>query len=624
MRGKRIRTIQGWLVCIFLLAACRPAPAATPAPPILSETGALGTVTRERETVEIGKSPETLQVVGENFPLLVGDILRVTRGGQALLNFRDNLKLRLFNDTKLKLESLTESEDVPLDARIFLEDKGLTGELVPQNGRVEFTTPTGVKVAVLGTRFFIVYDPVKRLTTVGNFHGLVGVGTGVGNPVLLQSGYYLDAFENQPPGPQIPIPVADVQFEVWASDNSSSIVAVDLLRVTTPTVSPTVTVTVPLTITAEPVSTVTPIPIPSDTSTPVPPASQPLGPPVAVVIRNGECRTGPGSVFRPVVRVLFGMQLPIAGRLVDSSWWVVRLANPRVECWVWSNNVQVSGDLSGVPVVDAPPTPTGIPSVTPSPPDKSVSATETVTSTLTLTPTLDTGPPPPPVLISPVSDLDCTPSVTLTWEAVSDPSGIPRYEWQLDDVLAESSQKGEAAGTSTDVRVVCGDQAYNSNRSYVWRVRAIDGAGNSGPFAEAKFSVLPPAAPVQGPQIGSIFVRPEPACAFSDTVSVSVSVQEGDRRIAAVSLDWTTNGGAYTTQSMSWADQSQNIIYYRGTAGPASAPGVLNLLVTVVDDQQNQATARYDVKAMDCSGVKAATNTPIPTGTATSPPPIGN
>jgi hypothetical protein len=92
------------------------------------------------------------------------------------------------------------------------------------------------------------------------------------------------------------------------------------------------------------------------------------------------------------------------------------------------------------------------------------------------------------------SVLECGRQLTLNWEAVSDSSGIAAYEWVLEQAISGTAFRqidtAQTQSTSTPNMVL------DCNARYRWRVRAIDGAGNVGPFSSYfRFSV---AAPVPG------------------------------------------------------------------------------------------------------------------------------
>lgn len=83
-----------------------------------------------------------------------------------------------------------------------------------------------------------------------------------------------------------------------------------------------------------------------------------LGPPVAHAQSNANCRAGPGEVYDVVGGFHTGQSAPIDGRDEGSAWWWIESPAAPVRCWVWAGAVSTSGDLSGVPVLAAPPTPT--------------------------------------------------------------------------------------------------------------------------------------------------------------------------------------------------------------------------------------------------------------------------
>jgi hypothetical protein len=98
---------------------------------------------------------------------------------------------------------------------------------------------------------------------------------------------------------------------------------------------------------------------------------------------------------------------------------------------------------------------------------------------------VDETPPGAPGLLKPLngSDLGCIPDTILRWNAVSDESGIDEYQVQVqrhpgDDnwAAAPGSPWTGIGGTELSLNVECG-------WTYRWRVRAVDGAGNTGPWS---------------------------------------------------------------------------------------------------------------------------------------------
>ncbi len=114
----------------------------------------------------------------------------------------------------------------------------------------------------------------------------------------------------------------------------------------------------------------------------------------------------------------------------------------------------------------------------------------TDTPTPTIVPPADTTPPPAPAPSSPSngSVVACASTQTLTWAAVTDPSGITGYYVKLEkEITAGNWQSaggyGPVNGTQVSVNIDCGIH-------YRWMVRAQDGAGNySGWSAPSEFGV---------------------------------------------------------------------------------------------------------------------------------------
>lgn len=118
--------------------------------------------------------------------------------------------------------------------------------------------------------------------------------------------------------------------------------------------------------------------IAAPTPTPSPPASPPtrapaaatnsppatwtptstLGPPMVLVLQQANCRAGPGLVYDVIGYLHPGDTSPIDGRNAEWTWWWVQQVSGWGHCWVSDAVVEVSGDISGVPILPAPPTPT--------------------------------------------------------------------------------------------------------------------------------------------------------------------------------------------------------------------------------------------------------------------------
>jgi hypothetical protein len=99
-------------------------------------------------------------------------------------------------------------------------------------------------------------------------------------------------------------------------------------------------------------------------------------------------------------------------------------------------------------------------------------------------PPVDSSGPPAPSLRAPADGLSvgCKASQSLVWQPVNDPSGIARYQVQVQRHAGDKNWQSAPGGDqnvndkTTSVSVECGWY-------YRWRVRAVDGAGNVGEWS---------------------------------------------------------------------------------------------------------------------------------------------
>lgn len=130
-----------------------------------------------------------------------------------------------------------------------------------------------------------------------------------------------------------------------------------------------------LTILEQPTVTPTATPPPTETPTPEPTiTATPAGPPMIVLVRNSFCRTGPGQVYREITALAAGDSAEIRGVSQDGFWLFVYWPKFKVECWIVASAAPPGTDLSGVPVLAAPPTPAP---TSPPPEPTSIPPTET-------------------------------------------------------------------------------------------------------------------------------------------------------------------------------------------------------------------------------------------------------
>lgn len=203
---------------------------ATPLIPTATPENPLGTLTLEQNQVFHGQAESALLPLLESAFFFEQDIIQVIEGGEAILDFGDQIRLRLFNDTELQTVSAEVAEDAPLAVQIFLFTGGFTGQLTEQGGRAVFRTPGNVEINVLGTEYFITYDPQTEETTVGNFGGTVEV-TSAGSQLSLDDAFYVVVPAGSPPGPQSPLPLSREEFETYARRASSPVQAASRAKV---------------------------------------------------------------------------------------------------------------------------------------------------------------------------------------------------------------------------------------------------------------------------------------------------------------------------------------------------------------------------------------------------------
>ncbi|HZU86011.1 MAG TPA: hypothetical protein VFF78_00930 [Anaerolineaceae bacterium] len=123
---------------------------------------------------EVWKGPDTnsLSMVTDTpQDLHNGEVLRIQSGGEAMLDFQNQMIIHLYNDSQAKLISAHPDPNTPLDVRMRLEEGGLVGIVKDQGGQAVFETPGGGTIYITGTRFFMYYEVYNQYLLVGNFDG---------------------------------------------------------------------------------------------------------------------------------------------------------------------------------------------------------------------------------------------------------------------------------------------------------------------------------------------------------------------------------------------------------------------------------------------------------------------
>lgn len=172
----------------------------------------IGMVNLEEDQVEHGASIDSLVQIFDTVALFTNDAIRITDGGEALLDFGDKMQMRLFNDTELEIVSAEIGQDVPLGVRFFLYRGGFTGQLTEKGNEAIYETPGGVEITILGTTYFVIYDEEREETTVGNFEGSVAI-THDDTEFVLEDGFYVVIPDNQEPMQPQPLLLTFDEFE---------------------------------------------------------------------------------------------------------------------------------------------------------------------------------------------------------------------------------------------------------------------------------------------------------------------------------------------------------------------------------------------------------------------------
>lgn len=92
------------------------------------------------------------------------------------------------------------------------------------------------------------------------------------------------------------------------------------------------------------------------TLTPEPTATE-AAPPLLTLIQDANCRKGPGGRYDVLTSMTKGVQSPALGRNQASSWWLVRVPQTDIQCWVSGISLEGGGDPGQAPIVEVAPLP---------------------------------------------------------------------------------------------------------------------------------------------------------------------------------------------------------------------------------------------------------------------------
>lgn len=105
---------------------------------------------------------------------------------------------------------------------------------------------------------------------------------------------------------------------------------------------------------------------------------------------------------------------------------------------------------------------------------------------------VDTTPPPAPTLLQPSAQatLACTTQplwVEFSWQPVSDASGIRYYTMRIESVVYETPIAPAPRPRQFNVDNISADTDLQCGWNYRWQVRAVDRAGNEGPWSDWRY-----------------------------------------------------------------------------------------------------------------------------------------
>ncbi|HLE14416.1 MAG TPA: hypothetical protein VI776_06690 [Anaerolineales bacterium] len=603
------------LLLLAMLACNLPGWPASPPP------GApVGLLTRLLDQVEKGAGEAALSPVSGTQPLLAGDRVRVSQGGEGLLDYGEQLRLRLFNDTSTNLVEAASAPGAPLSVRLFLERGGMTGRMDSPGGSFQVKTPGGAQILVLGTQFFAVYDPATRITWVGNFDGLLGVAAG-GALSPVPSDYYLMVPAGEKPGPPLPLPFTLDQFDSRARQLGSASAALARLALAgrsdgaqdsassgipqppTPVISPVVTAVLPgsnTTATQAPTpaqetpsqegqtSDSRPLPQPTRDRLPpritlLPPSTEPVGVgltclPGAGIVRLKADVWDPGGVAAVTAFWSLGDQgNAVALRRNAKGNYIAEIGPLEAPgtMRVTLSAVDGAGNLGSTPSFEV------VVSTCPDIRTPVIGALE-LNPELAPTGQVCAGTPTPLLLTAKVTDDGPLQRVTAFWEAggVSrtasmEPQGDDRYQANL--VL--ESQPGEVPV----------------------RIEALDAAGNRAASGSTPIRVVDCRPVDQLPVIEAVDVEPGTISAGKSCPSLPVVTRltaraTDDRRVERVTARWQL-GDATGEAPL----EPQDGDTYQVELGPFETPGLLAIEISAFDDAgQPAAPQAARVKVTGC------------------------
>lgn len=111
-----------------------------------------------------------------------------------------------------------------------------------------------------------------------------------------------------------------------------------------------------------PTDTEAPAATATETLTPKPSATATPEPPLAKVVRETNCRVGPGGLYTLVATYQVGQMLEVVAKDLGGGYWFVKNPEkPEEQCYLLAQNITISGETTALPRYTPPSSPTAAP-----------------------------------------------------------------------------------------------------------------------------------------------------------------------------------------------------------------------------------------------------------------------
>ena len=204
----RIPIAVTWIALLVTQLFCTQ-PGSTPTP-----DPSIGQIEKIKGGVQAG--PETaLANVEPRLPVYNNDMVHVFDKGKANLDFGYGLTFTLYNDTVGGGTKVSQA-GTSRQAALKLSQGGLKGHN-PAGDKTTVALPNNVNVLILGTSYFITYDPVADTVWVFNFDGTVEYQLPGGETQPLSAGTLVEITGGQVTRMYTGVSFSVDEFDVYAN-----------------------------------------------------------------------------------------------------------------------------------------------------------------------------------------------------------------------------------------------------------------------------------------------------------------------------------------------------------------------------------------------------------------------